>query len=108
MVLKRDIHQLQNRVFDVVLYISYALYIAVALGLSAAAPQYLDELQRYMKLYVSLFLIYRFNPFRRVKFTELDAKIAYNAGWFLLATTFVDGILKTYLENIKQRLRFLQ
>lgn len=108
MVLKKDIHQFQNRVFDVVIYISYALYIAVALGLSASAPQYLDELQHYMKLYVSLFLIYRFNPFRRVKFTELDAKIAYNAGWFLLATTFVDGILKTYLESIKRKLHFLQ
>ena len=104
MVFNKDIHQLQNKFFDIVLYITYILYIAVALGLSANAPQYLDELQKYIKLYISLFLIYRFNPFRRVKFNDLDAKIAYNAGWFLLATTFVDSILKTYLETVTKKL----
>jgi len=108
MVFNKDIHKLQNRIFDIVLYITYILYIAIALGISANAPEYLDELQYYMKLYIGLFLIYRFNPFRRVKFTGLDAKIAFNAGWFLLATTIVDSILKTYVENIKQHLGFLR
>jgi hypothetical protein len=107
MVFNKDIHQLQNRIFDAVLYVTYILYIAVALGLSANAPEYLDELQRYIKLYVSLFLIYRFNPFRRVQFTGLDAKIAFNAGWFLLTTTFVDSMLKKYLETIKKYLKLL-
>lgn len=108
MVFDKNIHILQNKIFDAVLYITYILYIAIALGLSANAPQYLDELQRYIKLYVSLFLIYRFNPFRRVQFTGLDAKIAFNAGWFLLATTFVDSLIKTYLESIKKYVTFLQ
>ena len=104
----KNIHILQNKIFDAVLYITYILYIVIALGLSANAPQYLDELQRYIKLYVSLFLIYRFNPFRRVQFTGLDAKIAFNAGWFLLATTFVDSILQSYLEPIKKYVSFLK
>ena len=96
-----NIHILQDRIFDIVMYITYILYIAIALGLSASAPEYLDELQYYTKLYVSLFLIYRFNPFRRVKFTGLDAKITFSAGVFLLSTTFFNSILKTYLINIK-------
>lgn len=108
MTFNKDIHSLQNRIFDAVLYITYILYIAIALGISANAPEYLDELQYYMKLYISLFLIYRFNPFRRVKFTGLDAKITFNAGWFLLATTIVDSVLKTYLESIKQYLGFFK
>ena len=106
MAFNKKLHSLQNRIFDAVIYITYILYIAIALGLSANAPEYLDELQYYIKLYISLFLIYRFNPFRRVKFTGLDAKIAFNAGWFLLATTIVDSVLKTYLDNIKQYLGF--
>jgi hypothetical protein len=85
-------------------YITWFLYIAIALGLSANAPEYLDDLQYYIKLYVSLFLIYRFNPFRRVKFTGLDAKIAFSAGTFLLATTAFDSILKTYLGKIRELL----
>jgi hypothetical protein len=108
MVFNKKIHILQHHLFNAVIYLTYILYIAIALGLSANAPQYLDELQYYMKLYVSLFLIYRFNPFRRVKFTGLDAKIAFNAGWLLLSTTFLNNILKTYLDNIKQYLEFLK
>lgn len=108
MTFNKKIHEFQNRVFDAVIYISYILYILIALGISANAPEYLDELQHYIKLYISLFLMYRFIPFRRVHFTDLDAKIAFNAGWFLFATTIVNSVLKTYLDNIKQRLNFFK
>ena len=108
MVFEQDIHTFQDKLFDIVLYTTYVLYIAIALGLSANAPEYLDELQYYIKLYISLFLVYRFNPFRSVKFTKLDEKVAFNAGWFLLTTTFVDNVLKGYLEEIKQYLGFLK
>jgi hypothetical protein len=104
MAFNKNIHMLQTNLLNAVLYLTYILYIAIALGISANAPEYLDELQYYVKLYVSLFLIYRFNPFRRVKFTALDAKIAFNAGWLLLTTSIFNGVLKTYLDNIKQYL----
>jgi hypothetical protein len=99
MVLNRDIYRFQNKLFDIVVYVTWILYIVIALGLSANAPQYLYILHTFIKLYVSFFLIYRFNPFRRVKLTALDAKIAFSAGLFLLTTTAIDGILKTYLSN---------
>jgi hypothetical protein len=49
-----------------------------------------------------LFLIIRFNPFRKVQFTELDGRIAFSAGVFLLATTAIDTVVKTYLGRAKQ------
>ena len=102
MEFNRDLHSFQNRLFDIIIYVTWILYIVVALGLSASAPQYLDDLHTFVKIYVSLFLIYRFNPFRRVKFTGLDAKIAFSAGLFLLTTTAIDGILKNYLSSLYQ------
>jgi hypothetical protein len=96
----KDIHRFQNKIYDIVVYVTWALYIAIALGLSANAPQYLDDLQYYVKMYVSLFLIYRFNPFRRIKLTNLDTRIAFSAGIFLLATTAIDGLLKNYIQKI--------
>jgi hypothetical protein len=84
------------------MYVTWALYISMILGLSANAPQYLDDLQYYVKIYVSLFLILRFNPFRKVRFTELDGRIAFSAGLFLLATTAINTIVQTYLGRAKQ------
>ena len=96
------IHALQNQIFTYSVYLTWFLYIIIALGLSATAPQYLDTLQYFVKIYVSLFLIFRFNPFRRVKFTPLDAKIAFSAGLFLLGTTAIEQILFVYLKKLKK------
>jgi hypothetical protein len=108
MVFNKDIHRFQNNIYDIVVYITWILYIVIALGLSANAPQYLDDLQYYIKLYISLFLIIRFNPLRRVRFTGLDAKIAFSAGVFLLGTMAVDSVLKNYLNVLKQYLPLIK
>jgi membrane protein YdbS with pleckstrin-like domain len=73
--------------FDIITYVSIALYLIIALGLSIRAPQYLNDLQYYTKIYVALFLVIRFNPFNISSCTELDAKIAFSAGVFLLSTS---------------------
>jgi hypothetical protein len=101
----KKIDELQHRVFDFVTFVTYFLYIVVALGISASAPQYLDDLIYYTKLYVSCFLIYRFNPFRRIKFTSLDAKIGYNAGVFLLLTTIINSVLASYMNLFNEYIR---
>ena len=102
MPFNRYIYSFQNKAFDIVIILTWILYIAILFGLSTKAPKYLDDLQYYIKIYVSFFLILRFNPFRRVKFTGLDAKIAFNAGIFLLATTAITSILQNYLQDIKR------
>ncbi len=104
MIFNKNIHIFQNNLFNIIIYLTWILYIAILFGISSKARRYLDDLQYYVKIYVSLFLIYRFNPFRRVKFTGLDAKIAFSAGVFLLATTAINSILQNYLSIIKQYL----
>jgi hypothetical protein len=102
-----NLHNIQDQLFDLTLYITWMLYIAIAFGLSVNAPQYLETLNSYVKIYVSLFLILRFNPFRNVKFTNLDAKIAFSAGVFLLTSTALHNIFLIYLSkfvNIKNEI----
>ena len=108
MIFNIDIHRLHNKAYDILVYITWFLYVVIALGLSANAPQYLEDMQYYIKLYVSLFLIYRFNPFRRVTFTGLDAKISFSAGVFLIATTAINTGLQNYITELKQYLTFFK
>jgi hypothetical protein len=100
-----NLYEFQDKVFDYVTVFTYILYVVIALGLSATAPTYLTDLLFYTKMYVSLFLIYRFNPFRFVKFTTLDAKIAFNAGIFLLFTTAINSVLATYINFFKDNVQ---
>lgn len=103
-MLSKKIYDVQNRAFDIFIYISWILYLAILFGVSVNAPSYLDNVDYYAKLYVSLFLLYRFNVFRKVTFTELDRKIAFSAGVFLFATTALNQILTQYLDPIKSKI----
>lgn len=97
----KALHRFQQNAFTFILILSWILYALVAFGLSSSAPMYLSDLQYYTKIYVSLFLIFRFNPFRHVKFTELDRKIAFASGIFLLGTTAINSLLTNYLSSVK-------
>jgi hypothetical protein len=97
---KDDLYILQNRSFDIVILISWILYILIALNISVHAPDYLDDLEFYIKIYISLFLLYRFMPFRKIKFTDLDRKIAFNAGIFIFTATAIGSILQNYLKQV--------
>ena len=102
MLFDKNIIGFQSKLYYMIVCLTWLLYLVIALGLSIKAPEYLDTLQYYIKIYISIFLIIRFNPFTKVKFTELDTKIAFSAGVFLLATTAVNNLLHSYLSDIKQ------
>jgi hypothetical protein len=92
----------QMNAFIVITAITYILYMVSLLGLSKTntAP-YVTSIHSYIQIYVSLFLMYRFNPFRNKKeFSELDKQIAFTAGTFLLMSGTIGVIIKKYL-NIK-------
>jgi len=96
-----DIHDFQYKAFTLIIIISWTLYACLLLGISTKAPIYLNTLDYYVKIYISLFLLWRFNMFRTIKFTELDRKIAFSAGLFLFATTAINQYLTQYLTVIQ-------
>lgn len=66
--------------------------------------QLLTDISHYIRIYVCIFLIIRFNPFysyftkKKFVFTELDRKIAYTAGITLLTTDI------TFIQYVKNKL----
>ena len=97
----KSILTFQNTVFDYVIFLSYFFYFVALIGVSSSAPHYFETLQYWTKLYISVFLVIRFNVFRKIKFNYLDQKIAFHAGVFLIATTVIQQIIEKYLKEIK-------
>jgi hypothetical protein len=101
--LKRKLNTFQDFFFNWFIIISYFLMIISYLGLSQSAPMYLDTLGYYVRIYICLFLIWRFNPLRsRYEFTDLDRKIAFSAGVFILTTTALNQYLLDFKNTINQ------
>ena len=96
-----NIHKIQEKIFTFVIIINYILYFAIILGVSINAPDYLSSLDYYVKMYISGFLLLRFNPFRKVEFTELDRKIVFSSAIFIFTTTAINSLLITYLKKVK-------
>jgi hypothetical protein len=102
MLIKKTLYKLQDNFFNLFILLSWILVIISALGLSAFAPHFLDNLDYYVRIYICLFLIWRFHPFKtNYEFTELDRKIAFSAGLFILTTTALNQYLLDFQNKIK-------
>ena len=95
-----DIYHIQHRLFNIFIWTSYLLIVVAYLGISTSAPKYIEIMDYYMRIYISLFLLWRFNPFTRNNFTELDRKIAFSAGVFILTTTALNKYLVYWVKKL--------
>ena len=100
---KSQLHRLQEILFNIFIVITYLLIIISSFGLSDSAQKYLKLLDYYIRIYVCLFLMWRFNPFRSYyEFTNLDRKVAFSAGLLILTTTALNQYLNDIKNVIKQ------
>ena len=83
---------LHEKVFYVALYLSYALYIIAFFQIDQYNPKYLNMLDIFIKYYVMIFLLFKFNPFVKSTFTEFDRTIVFSSAIFLLTTTVFSNI----------------
>ena len=82
-------------------YVIYAIYIGIAFGINKNAETYLISLSNFVKIYISCFLIYKFNPLSKAQFTEFDREAAYKAGVLLFFNTIIAETLIAFLRRFK-------
>jgi hypothetical protein len=77
--------------FNLIVRILLILYMFGAVNSNV---KILITINFYVKVFIALFLMYRFNGFRKNKilFTELDQKIAFSAGLYILVISFYDYV----------------
>ena len=103
MLNSKQLNSFQERVFNIFIIVSWTLIIVSALGFSQNAPKFLSDLDYYVSIYICLFLMWRFHPFKnKYEFTNLDRKIAFTAGLFIFTTTALHKYLLQAQENIKK------
>ena len=105
-----------QKMFIYGLYLSYLLYFFAITGIVYYNPNYLHNLELFIKYYVAIILLIRFNPFiskENVKVdTAFDRRVAFSAGVFLLLSSSTIDYIKTFIikyspvknknNNIKQ------
>jgi hypothetical protein len=82
---------------------SYLLIVFIFIGIQIPNKiyNYYYTIDFYIRIYICIFLLWRFNPFQKIKFNELDRHIAFSAGLVILSTT----ILNNYLVQLKEKIQ---
>ena len=75
---------LVQQIFIFCTYFIGFLYVLVFFKLTSYAPKYLSILNTIYRVYLSLLLIFFFNPLTDTKFTNFHKQIAFSAGINLL------------------------
>ena len=83
-------------------YLFYILYLLTALGIWSQAPQYLNSLEYFLQIFIGVLLIVFNNPFSKHKFRPVDKKLAFSAGFFLLASTTLNTFLRRLSDPFKK------
>ena len=98
-----------NFIFNIVIIIVWILIFASIVNFYEEKTKgILEFITYYIRIYVCIFLVIRFNPFysiitkKRVVFTDLDRKIAYSSGIIIISA---DINLIEYASNIFNKIR---
>jgi len=94
-------------IFLYLLILSYILYALVFIGIVNNSPSYLETLNFVLKIYVSLVLLIRFNPFINRQFTDFDKKIVFSSALFLISTTTINEVAINYQRIVTYIRKFI-
>ena len=77
------------------------LLVSTYVGIGFSAPLWLSTFDYYLKICISVFLIYRFNPFRNIIFEELDRRVAFSAGMILITSSVINKMLPNIIAKYR-------
>jgi|UniRef100_A0A6C0DKC0 hypothetical protein len=100
----KKIYNFELRFLDYFNFITKVTIILFFIGFFQTKPFLIIEFTFATKIFLALFLIYRFNDYRKSKihFTELDRKICYSAGIYIIIVSFVD-LINNNIDYIRQK-----
>jgi hypothetical protein len=101
MSIKKLLYYIQMNGLNIFFILSWISIITLYLGFTLINPEYISSLTYYIKVYICLYLMYRFNVFNKIKFTELDRKIIFSSAFFIFTSTALNQILLTYLDDAR-------
>ena len=101
------LYYVQDHAFNIFIILTWISIITLSLGFTIINPKYISTMNYYIKIYVSLYLMYRFNMFRKVQFTDLDRKIVFSAAVFIFTATALDKYLLDNISTVESKLKAL-
>jgi hypothetical protein len=101
-----DLWHLHTSAYLWAIFFIHVTYAVVLVGFVETEPSYLVDIEYYVKVYATIFLIWRFNPYSQNRhLTEIDRRIVFSVALFVLTTSVLKHVIEKYRPQIKATLR---
>ena len=98
-----NILEISKDLYTYLKYIFYILLFITIFSTSKYAPEYLDELNIFIKLFICSFLIYRFNPiFGTDTFEKFDKDIVFDCALYLLSSSLIINAIEIFKKRFNK------
>ena len=94
-----------------IMVLIHVAYVIVFFGIFYINPAYIAELSSFVQIAVSIFLIWRFNPFREwmslkePRLTNFDRMIIYSSATFLLVNVALTATITSFfIKTVESRI----
>ena len=96
------IYNLELNIITIFSWITKIVIFLYIIGFYDNKPLMFVSINFTFKIIIAFFLIYRFNNFRKnqIRFTELDRRVAFSAGAYIILLSFID-IFDSYTQKIR-------
>jgi hypothetical protein len=105
---------LQNRIDDILNHTSHyyiptviaihVLYILALIGVLSFNSVYLRLFNGFVQLFICVFLMFRFHPFRKHELKEYDSKIIFSSAAFLLFNLGVVEFITSFGSSLLSKI----
>jgi hypothetical protein len=98
----KDFYNFEVKFLQYFSFITKLTVVLFIIGFFQSKPTFIIQFNFVVKVILALFLIYRFNSYRKhkIEFTELDRKVCYSAGIYIILISFFD-LINHYTNSIR-------
>ena len=94
-----------HNLFYFLVYSSYVLYVLSLTKIVPGLEKYSLEIHYGLIAYISVFLLYEFNPFRNTIVTKFHKDIIFHSGLILFGTTALATYFFTFIRQNKKKIK---
>ena len=101
----KDFYNFEVKFLQYFSFITKLTVVLFIIGFFQSKPTFIIQFNFVVKTILALFLIYRFNNYRKhkIEFTELDRKVCYSAGIYIILISFFD-LIDHYTDTIRKNI----
>ena len=99
--IETSLEHIKKPIYVGIMIVIYILYIGIYLGFSFAKPEYIHLLSKTVRLFICLFLIIRFHPFKQhYGLKDFDGELIFATAILMLTDL---GIMQFFISDVKKR-----